>query len=83
MTRAGRHHGSPSALQTSVVSHALTSPALDAICHSCQIDNAIGRHQTVRGANTVDAAIARRNAHRAAAVGAEREIDEAAGDRSG
>ncbi len=46
-----------------------------------QIGHAVDRHQAVRGADAVDAAIAGRQPHRAAAISAERKIDKAAGDR--
>ena len=46
-----------------------------------QRDHAVGRHQAVACPNPIDAAIACRYTHRPAAVGAEREVDEAARHR--
>ena len=46
-----------------------------------EIDDAVGRNEAVRGSDAVDAAIACRQPHRTAAIGAERKVDEAARDR--
>jgi hypothetical protein len=55
--------------------------AADRVKTLCQIDDAVGRHQPVRGTDPVNPAIARRQPHRAAAIGAEREIDQTSGHR--
>ena len=46
-----------------------------------KIDDAVDRDEAVRGADAENPAIARRQTNRAAAIGAEREIHQAAGNR--